>query len=265
MESSLGDPNFPAVAIAANRGGKIRLYQGLYARYSRLDFSNYEDRPVAIAGLEKRLISSLGLRGGFGMLDDAEPGLLRRSLLWRRAEDERDLHFINFSGSNDDTSSIGPPPTWSWMAYKGAIEYLDIPFDQVVWETKDLISPWSTNSPGTWSYSRDISAEPRKLKVIARDFDTAGAAAAMTKGTAYIIIDMPSLIWLQDETLKCVVLGRLKNGPGDATTDTRHFVMLAKPTTGSEAKCHECIRVGVGYMPGSIIRFGESSAVGYVM
>lgn len=261
----MGDPNFPAVAIAANRGGKIRLYQSLYTRYSRLDFSNFQDRPVAIAGLEQRLISRLGLRGGFGMLDDAGPGLLRRSLLWRRAEDEAELNVIDFSSGNDGSSSLDSPPTWSWMAYRGAIGYLDIPFDQVVWETKDVESPWSTSGLGTWSYSRDISAEPRKLKVVARDFDSAGAAAALATGTAYIIIDMPSQFLLQDHSLKCVVLGRLRSGAGDVIKDTRHFVMLVKPTAGPEANFRAYFRVGVGYMPGSVIRFEETGTEGHVL
>lgn len=265
MESSLGDPNFPAVAIAANQGGKIQLYQSLYARYSRLDFSNYEDRPVAIAGLEKRLISKLDLRGGFGMLDDAEPGLLRRSLLWRRAEDEASLNLIQFNGCHDETSRIFSPPTWSWMAYKGAIGYLDIPFGQVSWETKDIISPWSTNSFGTWSYSRDITPEPRRLNVTARDFDKTAAAAGLAKATSYIIIDIPSLIWLEDHTLKCVVLGRLRKAESDAINDTTHFVMFVKPETSSEAKFHAYVRIGVGYLPGSVICFEDAGVAGHVL
>lgn len=26
--------------------------------------------------------------------------------------------------------AIIPPPSWSWMAYKGAIDYLDLPFNE---------------------------------------------------------------------------------------------------------------------------------------
>ncbi|KAG6354470.1 hypothetical protein INS49_004487 [Diaporthe citri] len=262
LASFLGDPNFPTVAMKANQGGKIRLCQDLYARYSRLGFSHYEDRPVAIAGLEKRLISSLGLRGGFGMLDDNGPGLLRRSLLWRRAQDVESLDLITFNSTSDTSSKAAPPPTWSWMAYKGAIEYLDLPFYQVEWETKDIISPWATNALGTWSYSGDISAEPRGLRVIARSFD---AEVAAIDDTSDLIIDTPSSTPFPGSALKCVILGRLRSESEEAAGGRRHFVMLVKPT-GSEAKgSYIYLRAGVGFMPGSLIHFDGTGAVGLVL
>jgi hypothetical protein len=49
-------------------------------QYSRLLFSRIEDRPIAIAGLEKRLIGAFGTQGGFGVFA-APDGLLQRSLL----------------------------------------------------------------------------------------------------------------------------------------------------------------------------------------
>lgn len=248
--------------MEANHGGEIGLFQGLYRRYSRLAFSNYQDRPVAIAGLEKRLILSLVLRGGFGMLDDNGFGLLRRSLLWCRAGDEENLDMITFSGTDDKSPKTAPPPTWSWMAYKGAIEYLDPPFAQVEWETKDIISPWATNALGTWSYSRDISVEPRTLKVIARNFD---AATAATDDTANVIIDTPSCTPFPGSDLKCVILGRLRRESDEAPNGRTHFVMLVKPT-GSEAKGpHAYVRAGVGFMPGSVIHLEEAGAVGIVL
>lgn len=247
--------------MEANHGGKIRLFQGLYTRYSRLDFSHYQDRPVAIAGLEKRLISSLRLRGGFGMLDDTGPGLLRRSLLWRRADDEESLDSINFN--NDDVASnTVSPPTWSWMSYKGAIEYLEPPFNQINWEEEDIISPWSTNSLGTWSYSGDISTEPRRLRVIARSFD---AAAAETDASANVIMDTPSSTAVSTSALKCVILGRFNGESGEEHSGERHFVMLVKPM-GSQIKSpHTYVRAGVGFMPGSFIHLEEPGVAGHVL
>lgn len=262
LASFLGDPNFPKLAIEANRGGKIGLYQDLYVRYSRLGFSHYEDRPVAIAGLEKRLISSLGLRGGFGMLDDNWPGLLRRSLLWRRAQDEESLGLITFNRNGDRASKATPPPTWSWMAYKGAIEYLDPPFDQVEWETKEIISPWATNAFSTWSYSSDISAERRKLRVVARSFDVAAAAI---DDTSDLIMDTPSSTQVAGSALKCVILGRLRNESEEALGGRRHFVMLVKPTGPQANGPHTYLRAGVGFMPESVIYFNETGVVGLVL
>lgn len=262
LASFLGDPNFPKLAIEANRGGKIGLCQDLYVRYSRLGFSNYEDRPVAIAGLEKRLISSLGLRGGFGMLDDNWPGLLRRSLLWRRAQDGESLDLIIFNRNGDIASKAASPPTWSWMAYKGAIEYLDPPFDQIEWETKEIMSPWATNASTTWSYSSDISAERRKLRVTARSFDV---AAAVIDDTSDLIIDTPSSTPVAGSALKCVILGRLRNESEEAPGGRRHFVMLVKPTGLRADGPQPYLRAGVGFMPGRFIDFDGTGVVGLVV
>ncbi|KAI0476359.1 heterokaryon incompatibility protein-domain-containing protein [Xylariaceae sp. FL0804] len=154
----LGDPNFPQLGMDSSRGSKIELYQDLYRRYSTLAFSRVEDRPVAIAGLEKRLVGACGNRGGYGVFDDgARGGLLHRSLLWHRSPREASLSRIAFfdPSSGDQSQGQDHPdhdhhhrgrssvvvPSWSWMAYRGAIDYLRPPFNGVEWEP--VGSPWS--------------------------------------------------------------------------------------------------------------------------
>ena len=134
MADFLGDPNFPNKAMRANRARKIAYFQGLYKQYSRLDFTRYSDRPFAIAGLEKRLQSAFNTRGAFGIFDDGDKedgGLFHRSLLWQRGEENGDL-------PNMPTIEFPPArkvnvPSWSWMAYRGGIDYIDPPFDQADW------------------------------------------------------------------------------------------------------------------------------------
>ncbi|KAI3392588.1 hypothetical protein diail_5462, partial [Diaporthe ilicicola] len=46
---------------------KIRVYEDLYRQYTRLEFTRNTDRPIAIAGLEKRLIRDLKAQGGLGV------------------------------------------------------------------------------------------------------------------------------------------------------------------------------------------------------
>lgn len=196
------------------------------------------------------------------MLDDNGPGLLRRSLLWRRAQDEETLDLITFNNIDDVTSNAAPPPTWSWMAYRGAIEYLDPPFDQIEWETKDIISPWATNALGTWSYSGDVSAEPRGLRVVVRSFDE---MAASTNDSANVIIDSPLLTPLSGSSLKCIILGRLKSGSEEAVGGRRHFVMLVKQMDSEGNDAHTYLRAGVGFMPGRFIHFEQTGTVGHVL
>lgn len=243
--------------MQSSRGGKIMLYQDLYTRYSRLQFSHNSDRPIAIAGLEKRLIHSHNIRGGFGVLDDENHGLLRRSLSWRRADSQVGLEKIDFSGVIGLSATVPKPPTWSWMAYNGAIEYMDLPFDQVDWEKQDIVSPWSTSPLETWSYSGDSSNFPLGLKVLARQFD--GGKAADILEDATIVLDVPQV---DNLALECVILGSLKS-PDHRSRDERiHFVLLVtiEEPQGHHRGLRIYNRAGVGSMPGRLICFnGEGS------
>jgi hypothetical protein len=125
-----GDPNFPDKAMRVRpRALKNEYFQGLYKQYSRLGFTRWEDWPIAIAGLEKRLQRAFGTKGRYGIFEDGnkpDGGLFYRSLLWRRAwdsDEKRDddaLEVITFSAER--RSHI---PSWSWMAYKGCIDGQD--------------------------------------------------------------------------------------------------------------------------------------------
>ncbi|KAM7213460.1 HET domain containing protein [Rhypophila decipiens] len=122
--SFLGDSNFPAYAVSQFKGKKIKLLQDLYEQYSNKKLSFAKDRPVAIKGLETRLIQTVGGQGGYGVFQNH----LHRYLLWHRGK--QPLEGIEeFSG--------GPVPTWSWMAWKGGIEFMrDIPGGTVDWNPK---------------------------------------------------------------------------------------------------------------------------------
>lgn len=260
LASFLGDPVFPKIAIESSRGGKIRLYQDLYMLYSRLAFSYDHDRPIAIAGLEKRLVQSFGVYGGFGVLDDGRPGLLQRSLLWCRGSEEASLEKIRFDGHDQlqVTHETPPPPSWSWMAYKGGIEYLNLPFGEVDWEEIDILSPWSTSLPGTW-YSSDPDTGPTGLSVIARKFEFGDNERVDER----LIYDTPELTG-SGSGLKCVVLGRTKNS-GQEVRDSTHYVLLVRPKVPQVNRGGPFYeRAGVGYMPGNRIRLGQRGVLAKV-
>lgn len=232
-------------------------------KYSRLAFSHQQDRPIAIAGLEKRLIHSFGVHGGFGVLDDDGPGLLRRSLLWCRGSDEASLEKITFGGNErlQVAPPVPPPPTWSWMAYKGGIDYLNLPFGNVDWEgegTKaegkqnNTLSPWSRSPVGTW-YSDYSGTGLTGLSVIARDFEF----EETTRSDAEIIYDITTKEHSSLPGMKCVILGTEKN-PTKPEAARTHYVLLVRPKTplvSDEELIYE--RAGVGCMPGSWIQFDQ--------
>lgn len=248
--------------MESSRGGKIRLYQDLYMRYSRLALSHQQDRPIAIAGLEKRLIQSFGVHGGFGVLDDNSPGLLRRSLLWCRSSEEASLERISFqdNGRQQAVHGLPPPPSWSWMAYRGAIDYLDLPFDKVEWEEHDILSPWSSSEPGTW-YSSGSGRGATGLSVNVRAFEST-AKERRDSRLVYDITGTKAGGPLRES--KCVILGRVKN-PGQPVRERLHYVMLVSPST-PQARRGELVyeRDGVGYMPGHLIYIDQPAELARV-
>lgn len=236
--------------MEASHGGRIRLYQDLYTKYTRLSLTYETDRPIAIAGLEKRLIRSFQVSGGFGILDGAGSGLLRRSLLWCRAPDVGRMEMINFQSVKRHDSLLSPPPTWSWMAYKGAIKYLEVPFDGVEWEDDEIHSPWSGRPAGTWTYSRDHSIYRPALIVTAHAFD---AQASYEEGDAIILDDPANWVALAS-VIKCVILGRRKSEGQESQENILHYVLLVVPVDSKglqESFAYR--RVGVGRIRGSLI------------
>ncbi|KAK0713433.1 heterokaryon incompatibility protein-domain-containing protein [Lasiosphaeria miniovina] len=134
LASFLGNPHFPSKLSSnlTDRGEKIRFYEDIYKRYSRLDLSRITDRAVAIAGLERRMLTDLNARGGFGIFDDGR-SLLPRTLLWRRGE-----------GDAAAANRRARPPSWSWAAYDGVIDFLTLPLGEVDWREDQIYSPWKT-------------------------------------------------------------------------------------------------------------------------
>ncbi|KAJ4182755.1 hypothetical protein NW755_010252 [Fusarium falciforme] len=113
--SFLGDANFPRSASKYAKGLKIELFQDLYVRYSKLALTFPLDRPVAIRGLENRLLNAFDTTGG-----------------------GESMRRIAHSGGE-------PVPSWSWMAYDGAIDYVSAPGGQISW-SHDIKSPFSAGS-----------------------------------------------------------------------------------------------------------------------
>ncbi|KAK1777130.1 HET-domain-containing protein [Copromyces sp. CBS 386.78] len=262
----LGDPNFPSKLSGkqSDRGEKIRFYEGLYSQYSHLTLTRPADRPIAIAGLEERLIRDLdGCSGGFGVFDDKQ-SLLPRSLLWQRDSRFPTLEKI-------DKINV---PTWSWMAYQGGIDYMDVPLGGVDWD------PNVTEIKGNWNGTTGHT-EQMELNAKTRDFEMGRLGTsefdivfdiprkherlAMTEGAP----QPPSF-----RKLKCVLLGRIK-GHGDPK-DLTHYVLVValgkpKPTSrpslmpsslkpGDQPQMETYERVGVGKMAGRFIDFTEDKS-----
>ncbi|KAH7127606.1 hypothetical protein EDB81DRAFT_809638 [Dactylonectria macrodidyma] len=234
----LGDPSFPQMMMKADKGEKILGYQDLYKRFCRLGLSHDTDRPWAINGLQERILTILEIKGGFGVFfEDQENGrrrgLLRRSLLWRRAEDNETLSQIDFSSSRVATKI----PSWSWMAYTGGIDYIPVEFGGMDW------SPIQTQ----WD-SGPHRSDDGVLIAEARDYK-------LDDEHAKIVLDCGPVS--EQLASKCVVLGKERKTMLDG--DKMHYVLLVHTNAASdhnESRVYK--RLGVGTLPGKCI---ESNGV----
>ncbi|ENH62796.1 hypothetical protein FOC1_g10006259 [Fusarium oxysporum f. sp. cubense race 1] len=258
MADLIGDARFPDKAMRTqSRGLKIRYFQALYQQYSQLELSHIQDRPLAIAGLESRLRKAYRLRdddwakGGYGIFHDGPGhGLFHRSLLWKRSEDEPVLELIDFSRRPEDSM-----PTWSWMAFKGGIDYLDPPFNKVDWEMTEVESPWSRKSGGS-----EGTLSSHHLKVTARPFNVAGHRP----GEIELIYDNPERkATSEGYRPKCAIVAKSKEGVDRNEKSFYVMILIEVPNMDSQGQ-QVFRRLGVGRMMGKYISWEETLQKGVV-
>jgi hypothetical protein len=237
----------------ATRGERIVRFQDLYEKYSQLAFTNSFDRPIAIDGLQNRLIEAFenDTKGGFGVFHDGKKGgLLHRSLLWHRSPREESLKAITFPLERRSVV-----PSWSWMAYTGAIKYLLPHFGEVEWE--EVESPWSREPALQSSLMTDrttsFSLKGKVRKMIMPPL----VGAAGNK----VIWDVPG----GSEKMahpKCLVLAvRNESFPRESLDARMHWVIILKQHErkgGEKGSLYAYRRIGAAELPGRYIaRDGE--------
>lgn len=232
--SFLGDANFPRSAETYVKGMRIELFQDLYERYSRLALSFPSDRPIAIKGLETRLIDTFDTTGGYGILEK----YLHRSLLWQRSGDS--LKRIESFRSGILV------PSWSWMAYDGPICYMTAPFGQASW-CDDITSPFAkAGRPDVLSSQREgegIAAPTLELEAPVWEISD-------TQGEEMILDEQRRPL---TQPVQCVVVGKSKTEP--LNERQVHYVLLVDPAASvNEEQVYE--RVGVGVLEWRQIAFG---------
>ncbi|KAF4441595.1 hypothetical protein F53441_11999 [Fusarium austroafricanum] len=253
LAAFLGDPNFPKVAIHSSvsqqetsRGQRILYYQDLYKTYSRLSFTHWEDRAVAMNGLEQRLASGFKCRGKLGILDEylqaEHRSLLHRSLLWIRAVNRDSLQKITFPSHRQKV------PTWSWMAFRGEIDYLKVPFNGVEWDS-ELRAPWQATETRSTGRSQTLEMRATAYQL---------SLDKTTQDDAELIFNSRGQSQPSISHALCVIVGRAK---GFVTSESRpHYVLLVRPTGSTGLKRIEaCERVGAGSIPGRFIDFEKPS------
>lgn len=208
------------------------LIQNLFKRYSTLSFNKYEDRPIAISGLEKRLATAFATRGGYGIFEQ----YLMRNLLWQRA-DGSSLSPIKFPPERN-------VPSWSWMAYAGGISYLPVDFDKVNW-SQDLRSPFDSGSGQLGKRHWEANGSNKQPIIPVSRARKLSAALSEVELRVRIRFDLeyapPSP---RHEGLRCIVIGKHKPGSGDG--DLPCYVLIVKTSLGQPSQRRIYRRLGAG-------------------
>ncbi|KAF2670438.1 HET-domain-containing protein [Microthyrium microscopicum] len=250
----LGDCDFPTYAAEGNIGAKLYLFTRLYQDYSRLSFSEYTDRPVAISGLEQRLTKAFARNHGNG---GSGAGIFEhrshRWLLWIRAADEdvSTLERVVFDPANFSSAGAvtgqGPrmhaPPSWSWMAYKGAVSFLEPPKGSVRWNKALQINLTGTETT-SWLHAADSLWIKAPVLELVED-------ASQLFDKMNLTYDIPDEA--KQRTKKVVVIGTL--GRQDDPIATQ-YVLVISPKEHSDTGVYE--RIGAGYMPNKFLKSGST-------
>ena len=216
----MGDSNFPDYVVENTKGAQISLFKGLYEAFCRLGLSHITDKPFAISGLEQRLTERLEDVSGAGVFGKHR----RRCLLWRRGEDIGALRSINFP-----TTGPHSPPSLSFMAYSGAISYIEVPGDSTAWEELDL------HLTGTGEKSWLYADEPLAFNARAFDFEI---ALPRNDDLWLVSYDNPTEPHKHD---KCVIIG--KRG------EILRYILVVRLASQGGVSKPRYRRVGAGYIP----------------
>ena len=222
------DPNFPGRLLEAGNERTIEFIQFLCTEYSKRGLTEKTDRCAAISGLESRIAQAKKCETRFGIF---EP-FLHRCLLWQRSE-ERNSSRIDYKAQI--------VPSWSWMAYSGSIQFMDITYGDVEWVRSLRFN----------KRYKFMNFKKRKPALVT-DIGSFQRCNPERRGTGYAILDLNGTergrIQYDMETHenldaeRCVVVGRDSR---ESDAGKRKYYILVVRSTGME---NEYIRVGAGWI-----------------
>jgi hypothetical protein len=233
------DPAFPSSKRLNSPLPQIALFQSLFSEYSSLELTHQSDKPIAISSLAAVLARRFKTTVSYGIFQK----YICRSLIWRRSGDAPIRPEINGSII----------PSWSWMAYYGKIEFLQL--EGGSWATRQLqFVVLLERSPA----DSNMVVDSHTLRVRRRNF---GGYEIQASGSDHVLKDTQGTehgkLWFDDprgtlEGVKCVVMGKTKCKEDQekyCVLLLREFRNVAEPGTGIYK------RVGIGMVePSSISR-----------
>jgi hypothetical protein len=110
------DPNFPSLLFESGSKATLSFLEDLLMDYSKRALSERTDRAIALSGLAARIAKAQACEEKYGIF-----GLyLHRNLLWQRCDLQSTMARIEYKSRD--------VPSWSWMAYTGGIDFMNLDF-----------------------------------------------------------------------------------------------------------------------------------------
>ncbi|KAF2197334.1 HET-domain-containing protein [Delitschia confertaspora ATCC 74209] len=219
------DPHFPKRLVRFGDRRTVNFISFLFQDYSKRHLTVLTDRHVAISGLEGRIRDALKCQSRYGIFQK----YLHRNLLWKASDSKVKEILYDYH-----------VPSWSWMAYSGGIQFIDIPFNRVDWIDNLRFDEECTHTiiTNVWIFQH-CTMKLHGAQYTVLDFD-----GNQRGWVQYDIEDSEEL-----DKERCVVVGRrdsIKNrNPIENNDDDgieKYYILVVRPT-GMET---EYKRVGVG-------------------
>jgi hypothetical protein len=228
------DPSFPQRLLKAGDERTIEFIQFLSTEYSRRGLTEKTDRCTAISGLENRIAQAKKCETRFGIFQSFLP----RCLLWQRTG-ERNTDRIGY-----ETQSV---PSWSWMAYSGSIQFMDITFGDVEWVRRLRFNRRYKYKPFNKKWKPALVTNISSFRHCSLKQSETGCAVLDSGGSerGEIQYDVETHERLDSE--RCVVLGRdvLESVAGKRN----YYILVVRPTSME----NEYTRVGAGWIQGDYV------------
>jgi hypothetical protein len=234
------DPEFPRSIKNRSRSAQIRLFQSLFADYSELNLTYAADRPVAIESLAKALANALHTEVHCGIFEC----FLHRSLLWQRAQNT--LTQISYPASK-------APPSWSWMAYHGQIQYLPKEYGDIEWDNSVRLVEVKASDAATSPEDNGYVLEARVRRLRDCKMKPEGAKGVILDeednevGQLYFDTQPGNVL----PEVRCAIMGRGKTGAEDG--NRLYYVLFVKCAT--QPGDRKFRRVGMGSIQKRFILF----------
>ncbi len=252
------DPEFPSSIEFRYESAQVELFQSLFTNYSKFGITNPTDRPVAINSLAMALAKSLKTNVRYGIFES----FLHRSLLWRPAQNT--LTQISYPASK-------APPSWSWMAYHGQIQYLQIPYGNVEWDKRvrlvNVEASDAANSPENNGYVleirvrrlRNYNIKPEGVKRVIYNEEDNEVGQLWVDTEPEVWVDTEPEVWVDTEPeVWCAIIGR----EAEVEDGNRKYYVLFVTECATQLKFR---RVGMGSIQQRFILFNGQGDMAQIL